>query len=128
VTTRLALINLMKQVLAGDQITDAELSASVPDPTALDRNEQLAWQRLSQWADDDDIRVNDEAYSHMQRRHVAEALADLEALEAGYDPREIKRGEHRATHIPLLGCVVVMAILAVLFYAMFAHGFFMHGD
>jgi len=74
------------------------------------------------------ISVKDEAYCHMPRRHVAAALADLEALEAGYDPREIKRGEHRATHIPLLGRLVVVAVLAALFYVMFARGFFMHGD
>ena len=118
----------MKRMLRGDQITNAELTAAAPDPITLDKSERLAWQRLSQWADDNDIHAKDEAYSTMQRRHVAEALANLEALEAGYNMQEIGFGDHQATHIPLRGCTAVMIILAVLLYTMFAHGFFMHGD
>ncbi len=118
----------MKRVLAGNQITKAELFTAVPDPIALDQIERAAWQRLNQWADDDDIRASDEAYANMQRRHVVEALADLEALEAGYDPSEIALGDHQAAHIPLLGCLAVVVVLVVLLYAMFAHGYFMHGD
>jgi len=128
VNARLALIDLMKRVLAGNQITKAELFTAVPDPIALDQIERAAWQRLNQWADDDDIRASDEAYANMQRRHVVEALADLEALEAGYDPSEIALGDHQAAHIPLLGCLAVVVVLVVLLYAMFAHGYFMHGD
>ena len=64
----------------------------------------------------------------MQRRHVAKALADLEALEAGYDPSEIALGDHQAAHIPLLAGMAVIFVLAVLLYAMFANDFFMHGD
>ncbi len=125
---RLALIDLMKRALAGNRITNMELSTVAPDPIALDQIEKLAWQRLSQWVDDDDIRAKDQAYADMQRRHVVEALADLEALEAGYDPSKIALGDHQAAHIPLLGCFAVVVVLAVLLYAMFAHGFFMHGD
>lgn len=126
--TRLALISLSKRVLTGDEITTDELSAVIPDPVELDQLERLAWQRLSRWADDDDIRLTDEAYAEMRRRQIADALRDLEALEAGYDSSEIALGDHQATHIPLLGCLAVVLTLAALLYAMFAHGFFMHGD
>ncbi len=126
--TRQALIDLMKQVLVGEEITNEDLLAAAPDPAVLDQIERLAWQRLSQWADDDDIRDKDHVYADMQRRHVAEALAALEALEAGYDPSEIALGDHRATHIPLLGCLAVVALVTALLYAMFTYGFFMHGD
>ena len=125
---RLALISLSKRVLAGDEITSGEIYAAAPDPPALDQLERVAWQRLSQWADDDDIRATDDAYAEMRRQQVADALADLEALEAGYDPSEIAMGDHQATHIPLSGCLAVAVVLAALLYAMFAHGFFMHGD
>jgi len=126
--TRLALIEMMRRVLAGGEITNSELSSAVPNPTALNQIERLAWQRLSQWADDDDVRIKDEPYADMRRRQVAEALIDLEALEAGYDPGEIAFGDHQATHISLLGCLAVGAVLYALLYAMFAHGFFMRGD
>ncbi|WP_093667187.1 hypothetical protein [Sphingomonas gellani] len=126
--TRHALIEMMKRVLAGGEVSNSDLLTSIPDPTDLDQMERLAWQRLSQWADDDDIRARDEAYADMQRQHVTEALSDLEALDAGYDPREIELGDHQATHIRLVGCLVVAALVAAVLYAMFAHGFFMHGD
>ena len=121
--SRLALIGLLKRVLAGDQTAAGELSSVAPDPLALDQIERLAWQRLSQWGDDDDIRAKDDAYAEMRREQIADALSDLEALEAGYVPSEIALGDH----IPLLGCLAIV-VLAALIYAMFAHGFFMHGD
>lgn len=125
---RLALINLSKHVLAGGAITDRDLYAAVPSAVALDQIERVMWQRLSQWVDDDDIRAKDGAYAEMRRRQIADALADLEGLEAGYDPGEIALGDHQATHIPLLGCLAVVALLAGLLYVMFAVGCFMHGD
>mgnify|MGYP001069218234 CR=1 FL=1 len=125
--TRLTLINMMKQVLADGDITNSELLAAAPDPKDLAELERVAWQRLSHWADDDDIRAKDKVYVDMQRRNIAEALADLEGLEAGHDPSEINRGEHQATHVSL-GCIVATVALFATFYAIFAQGFFMRGD
>jgi hypothetical protein len=76
---RLVLIDMMKRVLAGEELTLGELLGAVPEPRTLDKIERLAWQRLGQWADDDDLRAKDEAYAEMQRRQVIAALADLEA-------------------------------------------------
>lgn len=125
---RLALIGLLKRALTGGEITNDELFAAAPNPTALNQLERLAWQRLSHWADDDDIRAKNKTYAEMQTRQIADALADLEALEAGYIPSEIIWGEHRATLIHPFGCLALAIVLAVLLYAMFAQGFFMHGD
>lgn len=125
---RLALIDMMKQALTDGNITNSELFAAAPDPTDLTELERVAWQRLSHWADDNDIRANDTAYADMQRRNLAAALADMEGLEAGYDPGEIKRGEHQATHVPPLGCFVAAVVLTAILYAMFAQGFFLRGE
>lgn len=118
---RLDLISLLKQVLVGGEVTNSQLSAAAPDPSALDQLERVAWQRLSQWADDDDIRAKDQAYTDMRRRQIGEALADLEALEVGYEPSEIALGDHQATHIPLLGCLAVAAVVAALLYLALVH-------
>ena len=48
--------------------------------------------------------------------------------EPGYTPEELERGEDRAWHIPILGCLLSVAVLAVILRLMFTHGFFMHGD
>lgn len=125
---RLALISLLKQVLAGGEITEGDLSAIVPDPIALENLERVAWQRLSQWADDGDIRAKGKAYAEMRRRQIGDALGDLEALEAGYNPREILWGEHQSTRIPVTGCLAVVVVLAVFLYAVSALGIFIHGD
>ncbi|WP_447954204.1 hypothetical protein [Sphingopyxis chilensis] len=125
--TRLTLIDMMKRALADGNITNNELFAAAPDPKGLAELERVAWQRLSHWADDDDIRAKDKVYADKQRRNIAEALADLEGLEAGYDPNEINRGEHQATHVPLGSFVAALALIAIL-YAMFTQGFFMRGD
>ena len=126
--TRLTLIEMMRRVLAGGEITNSELSIAASDPMDLGQIERLAWQRLSQWADDDDIRMRNASYTEMRRRQVAEALAALEAFKPGYDPDEIAVGYHRATHIPLLVVLIAVVVLAALLYAMLAHGFFMHRD
>ena len=125
---RLALIEMMKRVLADGNITNSELFAAAPDPTGLAELERVAWQRLSHWADDDDIRANDKDYADKQRQNIAEALADLEGLGAGYDTSEIKRGEHQATRVPPLGCLVAALVLIAILYAMSAQGLFMRGD
>ena len=123
---RLALISLLKRALAGDEIKEGDLFAVAPDPVTSDKLEQAAWQRLSQWAGDDGVRAKDKALAETQRLQVVEALADLEALEAGYSPSEIAWGEHRGTEFPLIGCLVAVVALAALLYAIFALGLFPH--
>ena len=48
--------------------------------------------------------------------------------ERGYTPEELERGEDQAWHVPIWGCLAVLAILALIFWLMFTNGFFMHGD
>ena len=48
--------------------------------------------------------------------------------EPGYTPEELERGEDQAWHIPIWGCLLSIAVLAVILWLMFTHGFFMHGD
>jgi hypothetical protein len=48
--------------------------------------------------------------------------------EPGYTPEELERGEDQAWHIPIWGCLISVAVLAVILWLMFTHRFFMHGD
>jgi hypothetical protein len=103
---RAFLLDALRRVRDGGTFTNEELLSVTPDPSSLEEIERSAWYRLSHWADDDDIRAKDSRYADMQKRHIREALADLEALEAGYLASEVSRGEHQAWHIPLWGCVL----------------------
>jgi hypothetical protein len=104
------LLNALRRVRDGGTFTNEELLSIIQDPASLQEIERAAWYRLSHWADDEDIRAKDSRYADMQERQIGAALADLEALEAGYLPSEVSRGEHRAWHIPLWGCVLVGSV------------------
>ena len=87
----------------------------------LDKIERAAWYRLSHWLDDDDIRAKDPAYAEMQEQQIGKALADLEALEAGYLPEEIGWGEHRGSHISWWGCALVLIAGAAAIWFLMAY-------
>jgi hypothetical protein len=108
------LLDALRRVAAGGELTNDALLSGVPDPQALGPVEKEAWLVLSGWADDDGIRAMDPAYTHMQQGQVAAALVDLEALEAGYDPFEIEMGDHVASRIPLAGCLLGLGLAACL--------------
>jgi hypothetical protein len=111
------LLDALRRANDGSEVPFEELLDVMPDPSVLNRIERDAWHRLSQWADDGDIRVKDPGYDEMQRKQIAKALGDVEALEAGYLPEEVGRGEHRARHLPLWGCLLATAaVIAVLIY------------
>ena len=63
----------LRRVAEGGDITNDELSAAIPDPTALEGADRKAYHGLSYWADDADIRAKDAAYGPARR----EALKDL---------------------------------------------------
>jgi len=64
-------------VADGGDIGEAELDAAVPDPHSLDRYEKRAWEQLSHWADDADIREGDERYAAFKREWVRDQIAAL---------------------------------------------------
>lgn len=111
---RTFLLDALHRANSGGTVTFEEFHAAIHDPRGLDQVEHIAWERLSQWVDDGDIRSRDAAYADMQHRQIAGALEDLEAVEAGYLPSEVAWGDHRAWHMPLIGCLAIVAILACL--------------
>jgi hypothetical protein len=114
---RAFLLDALRRVRDGGTFTNEDLGI-IQDPSALHQIERAAWQRLSHWADDDDIRAKDSRYADMQERQIGDALADLEALEAGYLPSEVSRGEHQAWHIPSWGCVLVGSVGLAAIYSL----------
>jgi len=108
-TARTLLIDLLRRTLAGGAPTAKELDEDL-NPQVLNQHEKQAWEALSHWADDDDIRAKDPSYETFRRAELKEALANLEALEDGYSPQEIEWGEHCARRTSGWGCLVVAAM------------------
>jgi len=113
---RTFLLDALQRASLGIQVTNEELLGTIPDPSSLDKIEKQAWRKLSHWADDGDIRARDPAYRDMQEKQIAAALADLQALEAGYSPQEVGWGEHTASHISYRGRLLFLAAAALAIY------------
>lgn len=77
IAARAFLIEALRRVAGGGDIGEAELDAAVPDPFALDAREKDAWEELSHWADDDDIRARDERYTASKRDRMRDHLQAL---------------------------------------------------
>jgi hypothetical protein len=77
--SRAFLVEALRRVAAGGHIGEAELDAAVPDPFTLDAVEKNAWEELSHWADDDDIRERDERYAAFKRDRMRDHVAALMA-------------------------------------------------
>jgi hypothetical protein len=76
------LFNALHRIADGGDIDQAELKAAVPDPLALDDPEKKAWEELSHWADDNDIRAKDERYAGYKCDRIRDASPCL-ALRQG---------------------------------------------
>ena len=74
---RTFLLEALRRVAEGGDIQEAELDAAIPNPRALDRDEMDAWEQLSHWTDDGDIRERDDAYETFKRRWMRDSLAKL---------------------------------------------------
>ncbi len=74
---RAFLIEALQRVFGGGDLGEAELVAAIPDPFALDSKEKSAWEELSHWADDDDIRERDDGYAASKRERMRDHLRVL---------------------------------------------------
>ena len=70
-------LEALQRVADGGDVAESELDTAVPDPFALDRAEKIAWEELSHWADDDDIRERDERYTAAKRKRLRDHVAAL---------------------------------------------------
>jgi hypothetical protein len=80
---RAYLIDNLRRVIDGGDVTDDELDAAIAEPAGLRGAERKAWHGLSYWADDDDIRAKDPAYAPSRRRQLGDLLAALERENGG---------------------------------------------
>ena len=74
---RAFLIQTLDDLVAGGDITHAQLAAAIPDPKTLDHSEKSAWAALSHWADDADIRAANPRYGPFQLTVIAEMARRL---------------------------------------------------
>lgn len=80
---RTFLIDNLRRVVAGGDVTSDQLYAGVANPVLLRGAERKAWQGLSYWTDDDDIRAKDPAYAPYRRQQLADLLTGLESERHG---------------------------------------------
>ncbi|MEI9891670.1 MAG: hypothetical protein WDN45_15425 [Caulobacteraceae bacterium] len=73
------LIQTLREIVAGGDVTGAWLAAAIPNPKELDRGERAALSALSHWADDGDIRAQNLRHGPLQRNMMAEMARRLEA-------------------------------------------------
>jgi hypothetical protein len=71
------LIATLRHVADGGTVDHAQLDAGVPDPLSLDSDEKDAWEELSHWADDDDIRERGERYAIFKRERMRDQIPAL---------------------------------------------------
>ncbi len=74
---RLFLVEALGRVADGGDIDNAELDSAIPDPLVLDPAEKNAWEELSHWADDEDIRAKDPRYPILKRERMRDCLSEL---------------------------------------------------
>ncbi|MGU3314241.1 hypothetical protein ACLBWH_01720 [Sphingomonas sp. M6A6_1c] len=74
---RAFLLEVLQRVADGGDVAESELDTAVPDPFALDAAEKAAWEELSHWTDDADIRQWDERYAASKRERMRDHVAAL---------------------------------------------------
>lgn len=74
---RAYLIETLQRVVDGGDLTTDELDAAIPNPLVLDPAEKDAWEELSHWADDEDIRAKDDRYASFKRDWMRDQIAAL---------------------------------------------------
>jgi hypothetical protein len=75
-------VEALHRVAGGGDIDNAELDAAVPNSLTLDREERSAWEELSHWADDDDIRAKDPRYTAWKRERMQDRLSELDTKDS----------------------------------------------
>jgi len=71
------LMTALHRVANGGDIVAEELSAGVPRPATLDRDERDALTELELWIEDTDIHVRDHDYARFKREWMRDRLAVL---------------------------------------------------
>lgn len=77
-STHTFLLDALERVADGGDITAEELDAAIPDPSLLKPREKAAWQELSHWADDADIRSKDSESAKLKRQWMRDHMSTLQ--------------------------------------------------
>lgn len=80
-SARAHLLTMLERVADGGDITTQELDLAIPDPLILDKREKAAWEELSHWADDDDIRTRDARYADFKRQWMRDHMSILQEVD-----------------------------------------------
>jgi len=80
-SARAHLLTMLERVADGGDITTQELDLAIPDPLILDEREKAAWEELSHWADDEDIRMRDARYTGFKRQWMRDHMSTLQEVD-----------------------------------------------
>jgi len=73
------LLATLHHVAEGGDISNSQLNGAIPDLLLLDQVEKRAWEQLSHWADDADIRSKDQSYGAFKRKWMREHIVFLQS-------------------------------------------------
>ncbi|MBO9623500.1 MAG: hypothetical protein J7500_12390 [Sphingomonas sp.] len=76
---RTSLVELLDRALSPENVVPEDLDSAIPYPRSLGRLETKAFEALSHWLDDGDIRARDAAYASRQREGLLRCLDPLRA-------------------------------------------------
>ena len=85
------------------------------DPLSLDQDEKNAWEELSHWGDDDDIRERDERYAASKRERMRDHIATLNEIKSDNGAQPISAKGR--------GCSVTLACFNVAAMGLLASSF-----
>lgn len=85
------LLDALQQVANGSDIKQDELDAAIPNPLDLDKVERLAWQQLTHWVDDADIRQIDKPYAKFKRQEMRSQITVLSDSGNGAEPHDERK-------------------------------------
>jgi len=80
-SARVHLLTMLERVADGGDLTAQELNAAIPNPFLLDLREKAAWEELSHWADEEDIRAKDANYTGFKRQWMRDHMSASQEAE-----------------------------------------------
>lgn len=81
--TRSYLLDALARVLAGAVLRPEEPGTAIPDGAALPKHEKAAWEQLTNWAGEADVRAGDANYAKFHLDWLGDLHAQLARPQTG---------------------------------------------
>ena len=91
---RAYLLTALQRVLQGGELAAEELREAIPSQDALQKQEKAAWEQLTHWAGESDVRAKDQNYAAFHFEWLEDLHAQL-ARPAALAPTPVERRSDR---------------------------------